>query len=47
LSQFDTNEKKVINKITEKARNAVVATICKGAKEAMNTFNDKRLITSI
>ena len=45
LSQFNTNEKKILDRITNIARDAVVATTCKGAKEAMNTFNDKRLIT--
>ena len=47
LGQFNTNEKKVLDRITKIARDAVVATICKGAKEAMNIFNDKRLISSI
>ncbi len=44
LGQFNTNEKKILDRITEKARDAVVTTICKGTKEAMNIFNDKRLI---
>ncbi len=39
LGQFNTNEKKILDKITEKARDAVVATICKGTKKAMNIFN--------
>ena len=46
LGQFTTNEKKLLDRITEKARDAVVATICKGTKEAMNIFNDRRLITT-
>ena len=46
LSQFNINEKKVIDRITKRARDAVVATICKGTKEAMNRFNDKRAISS-
>jgi len=46
LGQFNTNEKKILDKITEKARDAVVTTICKGTKKAMNIFNDKRLISS-
>ena len=47
LGQFNTNEKKLLDRITKIARDAVVATTCKGAKEAMNIFNDKRLISSI
>ena len=43
LGQFNTNEKKILDRITEKAHDAVVTTICKGTKEAMNIFNDKRL----
>ncbi|MCK5508026.1 MAG: aminoacyl-tRNA hydrolase [Desulfobacterales bacterium] len=39
LGQFNTNEKKILDKITEKARDAVVTTICKGTKKAMNIFN--------
>ncbi|MFH1293154.1 MAG: aminoacyl-tRNA hydrolase, partial [Pseudomonadota bacterium] len=42
LDQFNTNEKKALDRITEQARDAVVVTTCKGAKEAMNIFNDKR-----
>ena len=45
LGQFNTNEKKILDRITEKARDAVVTTICKGTKKAMNIFNDKRLIS--
>jgi len=44
LSQFNTNEKKLLDKIIEKALDAVVITIYKGTKEAMNIFNEKRLI---
>ncbi|MBA3019039.1 MAG: aminoacyl-tRNA hydrolase [Proteobacteria bacterium] len=46
LDQFNTNEKNVLDRMIEKARDAVVATICKGTKKAMNIFNDKRLITT-
>jgi len=44
LSKFSTNEKKLLDTITKRARDAVVATTCKGAKKAMNIFNDKRLM---
>ena len=47
LGQFNTNEKKLLDRITKIASGAVVATTCKGVKEAMNIFNDKRLISSI
>ena len=45
LGQFNTTEKKILDRITEKACDAVVTTICKGTKKAMNIFNDKRLIS--
>lgn len=44
LGKFSTNEKKLLDRITRRARDAVVATTCKGAKKAMNIFNDKRLM---
>ncbi|MCK4619535.1 MAG: aminoacyl-tRNA hydrolase [Desulfobacterales bacterium] len=47
LGKFSTNEKKLLDRITKRARDAVVATTCKGAKKAMNLFNDKKLISSI
>lgn len=47
LSQFSIHEKKFLDRISKRACDAVVATACRGAKEAMNIFNDKRLITSI
>jgi len=46
LSKFSTNEKKLLDTITKRARDAVVATTCKGAKKAMNIFNDKKLIST-
>lgn len=39
LGKFSPNEKKLLDRITKRARDAVVATTCKGAKEAMNIFN--------
>ncbi len=47
LGQFNTNEKNVLDRMIEKAHDAVVETICKGTKKAMNIFNDKRLMSSI
>ncbi|RLC24086.1 MAG: aminoacyl-tRNA hydrolase [Deltaproteobacteria bacterium] len=44
LGQFSTNEKKLLDRITKTARDAVVVTTCKGAKKAMNIFNDKRFV---
>lgn len=46
LSKFSTNEKKLLDTITKRACDAVVATTCKGAKKAMNIFNDKKLIST-
>ena len=46
LGKFSTNEKKLLDRITKRARDAVVATTCKGAKKAMNIFNDKKLIST-
>ncbi|MDL1967277.1 MAG: aminoacyl-tRNA hydrolase [Deltaproteobacteria bacterium] len=47
LGQFNSNEKKFLDRITKRSRDAVVATVCKSAKEAMNIFNDKKLTSLI
>jgi PTH1 family peptidyl-tRNA hydrolase len=44
LGTFSTQEKKNLNPILEKAGEAVVTILCRGAAEAMNRFNDKRVI---
>jgi PTH1 family peptidyl-tRNA hydrolase len=46
LGKFSLKEKKVIDRIITEARDAVVTILCKGAKEGMNRFNDKRILIS-
>ena len=46
LGKFSLKEKKVLHRIITEARDAVVTILCKGAKEGMNRFNDKRIVTS-
>ncbi|TES88179.1 MAG: aminoacyl-tRNA hydrolase [Desulfobacteraceae bacterium] len=46
LDGFSANEKKVLDQITTRARDAVVTILCKGTKEGMNRFNDKRILIS-
>jgi PTH1 family peptidyl-tRNA hydrolase len=46
LGRFKSDEKKVLNQIITAARDAVVTILCKGAKEGMNRFNDKRIAIS-
>jgi PTH1 family peptidyl-tRNA hydrolase len=44
LGRFNPQEKKVLEQIITKAREAVVTILCKGTKEGMNRFNDKRIL---
>jgi PTH1 family peptidyl-tRNA hydrolase len=46
LGKFSLKEEKVIDRIITEARDAVVTILCKGAKEGMNRFNDKRIVIS-
>jgi PTH1 family peptidyl-tRNA hydrolase len=46
LGKFTLQEKKVLHQIITEARNAVGTILCKGAKEGMNRFNDKRIVIS-
>ncbi len=46
LGRFKSDEKKVLDQIITAARDAVVTILCKGAKEGMNRFNDKRIAIS-
>ena len=46
LEKFSLKEKKVLHRIITQARDAVVTILCKGAKEGMNRFNDKRILIS-
>ena len=44
LGKFTLEEKKVLSQIITAARDAVVTILCKGTKEGMNRFNDKRIL---
>jgi PTH1 family peptidyl-tRNA hydrolase len=46
LGKFSFKEKKVLHRIIAEARDAVGTILCKGAKEGMNRFNDKRILIS-
>ena len=46
LGKFTLQEKKNLHRIITEGRNAVVTILCKGAKEGMNRFNDKRIVIS-
>ncbi len=46
LGRFKSDENKVLNQIITAARDAVVTILCKGAKEGMDRFNDKRIVIS-
>jgi PTH1 family peptidyl-tRNA hydrolase len=46
LGKFIAKEKQVVDRIITAARDAVVTILCKGAKEGMNRFNDKRIVIS-
>jgi PTH1 family peptidyl-tRNA hydrolase len=46
LGKFSLKEKKALHRIIIEARDAVVTILCKGAKEGMNRFNDKRIVIS-
>ena len=41
-----TDEKEILPHIITKAKEAVMTILCKGTKEGMNQFHDKRLIIS-
>ena len=42
LGGFSNDETQVLDRIISAAREAVVTVLCKGAREAMNRFNNKR-----
>ena len=43
LGKFNLEERKNLDRIITTAKDAVVTTLCKGTKEGMNRFNDKRI----
>ena len=44
LGKFTLEEKKVLSQIITTARDAVVTILCKGTKEGMDRFNNKRIV---
>jgi PTH1 family peptidyl-tRNA hydrolase len=46
LGRFTTKENEVLDRIITEARDAVGTILCKGTKEGMNRFNDKRIVIS-
>jgi len=43
LGKFSLEERKNLDRIITTAKDAIVTTLCKGTKEGMNRFNDKRI----
>ncbi len=46
LDNFAFEEKKVVSRIIASAKDAVVTILCKGTKEGMNRFNNKKISIS-
>lgn len=46
LGRFSGPEREALARVITRSRDAVVTILCKGAKEGMNRFNDKRSINS-
>ena len=44
LGKFTLEEKKVLSQIITAAQDAVATILCKGTKEGMNRFNNKRIV---
>jgi PTH1 family peptidyl-tRNA hydrolase len=44
LGKFTLEERNVLSQIITAAKDAVVTTLCKGTKEGMNRFNNKRIL---
>ena len=44
LSKFSLEERKVLSQIITSAKDAIVTILCKGTKEGMNRFNNKRIV---
>jgi PTH1 family peptidyl-tRNA hydrolase len=44
LGKFTLEEKQVLSEIITAAREAVVTILCKGTKEGMNRFNNKKIV---
>jgi peptidyl-tRNA hydrolase, PTH1 family len=44
LGKFSLEEGKVLSRIITSAKDAIVTILCKGTKEGMNRFNNKRIV---
>jgi PTH1 family peptidyl-tRNA hydrolase len=44
LAKFTLEERNVLSQIITTAKDAIVTILCKGTKEGMNRFNDKRIV---
>jgi len=44
LGKFTLEERNVLSQIITTAKDAIVTILCKGTKEGMNRFNDKRIV---
>jgi PTH1 family peptidyl-tRNA hydrolase len=44
LGKFTFEERKVLSQIITSAKDAIVTILCKGTKEGMNRFNNKRIV---
>ncbi|MBW2449966.1 MAG: aminoacyl-tRNA hydrolase, partial [Deltaproteobacteria bacterium] len=44
LGKFTLEERQMLSHIITTAKDAIVTTLCKGTKEGMNRFNDKRIL---
>jgi PTH1 family peptidyl-tRNA hydrolase len=44
LGKFTLEEKKVLSQIITSAKDAIITILCKGTKEGMNRFNNKRIV---
>lgn len=44
LGKYSADESKVLDRIINNARNAAVTILCKGIKDGMNHFNNKRIV---
>jgi PTH1 family peptidyl-tRNA hydrolase len=44
LGKFTLEERKVLSQIISSAKDAIVTILCKGTKEGMNRFNNKRIV---
>ncbi len=44
LGKFSLEERKVLSQIITSAKDAIVTILCKGTKEGMNRFNNKRIV---